>query len=94
MTHRLAIRSALPVTGVSPRLDASVATVAAPFDRPAITARVSLAAEDGTVTDRDVPGRAHAWTRTAVYVELHLSAGDTRHAWLPAADVSRRAIPG
>ncbi len=94
MTHKLTIRNAMPATAITPRTEASLATVAPPFDRPAITARLSLVAEDGIVTDRDVPGRAHAWTRTAVYAELHLSAGDIRHAWLAASDVTKRDTSG
>lgn len=86
-THKHAIRSMLPAS-VLP--DPTGITQAPPFDRPPITARVELRDEHGGLTTREVEGRAHAWTRTAVYAELHLSAGDIRHAWLPAPDVTRR----
>ena len=90
MTHKLALRHMLPAAVIP---DPTGITQAPPFDRPAITARVELVDEHGGRTTRDVPGRAHAWTRLAVYAELHLSAGDIRHAWLHADLITRRDTP-
>lgn len=60
-------------------------TTAAPFDRPAVRAVV-----DVNGSRKAVPGRAVAWTRDAVQVELTLGVGDTREVWLRAEDVTRR----
>jgi hypothetical protein len=81
-TYQRTIANALPATA-SAKLKGI--TTAPPFDRPAVRAAVEV---DGS--RRLVDGRAVAWTRDAVQVEITLGIGDTREIWLHAEDVSRR----
>jgi type II secretory pathway component PulM len=81
-TYQRTIDNALPATA-SAKLKGI--TTAPPFDRPAVRAAVEVSG-----SRRTVDGRAVAWTREAVQVELTLAPGDTREVWLHAEDVTRR----
>ena len=59
-------------------------TVAPPFDRPAVT--VTVETEGSRL---DVPGRALAWTDTAVHVQVRIR-GAIHLAWVAATDVQKR----
>lgn len=74
------IGNALPAT-TSPKRGV---TVAPPFDRPAVT--VTVETEGSRL---DVPGRALAWTDTAVHVEVTIR-GAIHLVWVAASDVRKR----